>query len=103
VIDEATPDVGSQENLLALTFEIKELTHPQNERIGSMTDTVNETLDAAHAALTEWGRRAEGGGASSRGAGGEEARGAEPLEGRSLIIHQRLQETTSACEASPTS
>src|SRR2546425_5448640 len=49
-----TPDVGSQENLLALTFEIKNSLIHQNQRIGSMSETVNGSLDAAQAALTEW-------------------------------------------------
>ena len=44
MIDEATADVGSQENLLALTFEIKNSLIHQNERIGSMADTVNDTV-----------------------------------------------------------
>ncbi|HEY2924077.1 MAG TPA: hypothetical protein VGJ98_03855 [Candidatus Eisenbacteria bacterium] len=94
MIDETTADVGSQENLLALTFEIKNSLIHQNERIGSMTDTVNGTLDAAHAALTEWDgvQKAVERQRVTRGKRGDAP---SPLEGRSLIIHQRLQETTS--------
>ncbi|HZE18768.1 MAG TPA: hypothetical protein VE402_01490 [Candidatus Angelobacter sp.] len=95
MIDEATPDVGSQENLLALTFEIKNSLIHQNERIGSMTDTVNETLDAAHAALTEWDGVQKAVERHRVARAGKKHEAPSPLEGRSLIIHQRLQETTS--------
>jgi len=95
MIDEATPDVGSQENLLALTFEIKNSLIHQNERIGSMTDTVNETLDAAHAALTEWDGVQKAVERHRVARAGKKNEAPSPLEGRSLIIHQRLQETTS--------
>jgi len=95
MIDETTAaDVGSQENLLALTFEIKNSLIHQNERIGSMTDTVNDTLDAAHSALTEWDgvqKAVE----RHRIARGNKRGEQSPLEGRSLIIHQKLQDTTS--------
>jgi len=95
MIDEATPDVGSQENLLALTFEIKNSLIHQNERIGSMTDTVNETLEAAHAALTEWDGVQKAVERHRVARAGKKHEAPSPLEGRSLIIHQRLQETTS--------
>src|SRR5258705_97620 len=95
MIDEATPDVGSQENLLALTFEIKNSLIHQDERIGSMTDTVNETLDAAHAALTEWDGVQKAVERHRVARAGKKHEAPSPLEGRSLIIHQRLQETTS--------
>jgi len=95
MIDEATADVGSQENLLALTFEIKNSLIHQNERIGSMTDTVNDTLDAAHAALTEWDGVQKAVERHRVARAGKKHEAPSPLEGRSLIIHQRLQETTS--------
>ncbi len=95
MIDEATADVGSQENLLALTFEIKNSLIHQNERIGSMTDTVNDTLEAAHAALTEWDGVQKAVERHRVTRGHKRGEQPSPLEGRSLIIHQRLQETTS--------
>ena len=95
MIDEATGDVGNQENLLALTFEIKNSLIHQNERIGSMTDTVNDTLDAAHAALTEWDGVQKAVERHRVARAGKRNEPVSPLEGRSLIIHQRLQETTS--------
>lgn len=95
MIDEATADVGNQENLLALTFEIKNSLIHQNERIGSMTDTVNDTLDAAHAALTEWDGVQKAVERHRVARAGKKNEAPSPLEGRSLIIHQRLQETTS--------
>ena len=95
MIDEATADVGSQENLLALTFEIKNSLIHQNERIGSMSDTVSDTLDAAHAALTEWDGVQKAVERQRIGRAGKKQHEPSPLEGRSLIIHQRLQETAS--------
>ncbi|MBI4364295.1 MAG: hypothetical protein HY568_02605 [Candidatus Latescibacteria bacterium] len=95
VIDDATPDVGAHENLLALTFEIKNSLVHQNERITSMSDAVSGTLGAAQSAMTEWEsvqkaverqRLAPGPGAGET---------SNPLEGKSLLIHQRLQETAS--------
>lgn len=94
MIDDATPDVGSQENLLALTFEIKNSLIHQNERIGSMSEVVGETLDAAHSALTEWDivqKAVE----RQRMPGKKSGQHPSPLEGRSLTINQRLQETAS--------
>jgi len=95
VIDEATADVGSQENLLALTFEIKNSLIHQNERIGSMSDTVNDTMEAAHAALTEWDGVQKAVERHRVARAGKKGEPPSPLEGRSLIIHQRLQETAS--------
>jgi len=54
VIDDATPDVGPHENLLALTFEIKSALVHQNERIGSMNETLDDTLRALQSALSDW-------------------------------------------------
>jgi hypothetical protein len=95
MIDEATADVGNQENLLALTFEIKNSLIHQNERIGSMTDTVSETLDAAHAALTEWDGVQKSVERHRIARGNKRGEAPNPLEGRSLIIHQKLQDTNS--------
>jgi hypothetical protein len=94
MIDETSAgDIGSQENLLALTFEIKNSLIHQNERIGSMTETANGALDAAHAALTEWESVQKAVERQRVTRGRKDA--PSPLEGRSLIIHQRLQETAS--------
>jgi hypothetical protein len=96
VIDEGTPDVGPSENLLALTFEIKNALVHQNDRIASMSETVGETLRSAHTVLGEWEgivkrverRRMQSGG-----------KGEDPLDGKSLLIHQEIQETTSGLRA----
>jgi len=96
MIDDPTGDVGSQENLLGLTFEIKNSLIHQNERIGSMTDNVNATLEAANAALTEWESVLKAVERQRISRGGKRGDALpSPLEGRSLTIHQRLQETTS--------
>ena len=93
VIDESTPDVSPQDNLLALTFEIKSALLHQNDRIGSMGETLGEALRALQATLNEWEivvksverRRVSG-----------EAGEADPLgDGRALTIHQELQSAAS--------
>jgi hypothetical protein len=96
VIDEGTPDVGPSENLLALTFEIKNALMHQNDRIASMSETVGDTLRAAHTVLGEWEgivkrverRRMQSGG-----------KGEDPLDGKALLLHQEIQETTSGLRA----
>ncbi len=96
VIDEGTPDVGPSENLLALTFEIKNALMHQNDRIASMSETVGGTLRAAHTVLGEWEgivkrverRRMQSGG-----------KGEDPLNGKALLLHQEIQETTSGLRA----
>jgi hypothetical protein len=95
VIDEATPDVGSYENLLALTFEIKNSLIHQNERIGAMSDTVGGTLEAAQTALTEWESVHKAVERQRMAPAGKSGDTPGPLEGKSLLIHQRLQDTTS--------
>lgn len=92
-IDAGTPDVGPHENLLGLTFEIKNALVHQNDRIGSMGETVGETLRSAQTVLSEWEaivktverRRMQQG----------EREDAIFPEGKALRIHQELQETTS--------
>ena len=54
VMDDATPDVGPHENLLGLTFEIKSALVHQNERIGSMNETLDGTLRSLQSALSDW-------------------------------------------------
>jgi hypothetical protein len=96
VIDEGTPDVGPSENLLALTFEIKNALMHQNDRIASMSETVGDTMRAAHTALGEWEgivkrverRRMQSGG-----------KGEDPLDGKALLLHQGIQETTQGLRA----
>ncbi len=95
MVDEGTADIGSQENLLALTFEIKNSLIHQNERIGSMTDTVNGTLESAHSALTEWESVQKAVERQRITRGSKRGEAPSPLEGRSLLIHQKLQDTTS--------
>src|SRR3989454_8657828 len=95
MIDDATPDVGSQENLLALTFEIKNSLIHQNERIGSMSDSVGEALAAAHSALTEWDIVQKAVERQRMSPGKKSGHGPSPLEGRSLTINQLLHDTAS--------
>jgi chemotaxis protein histidine kinase CheA len=93
VIDEAVPNVGPSENLLALTFEIKNALVHQNDRIASMSETVGETLRSAQTATAEWEavvKKVE----RRRMQAGAKA-GDDPLEGKALLIHQELQDTTS--------
>lgn len=93
VIDEAVPSVGPSENLLALTFEIKNALVHQNDRIAAMSETVGETLRSAQTVLSEWEaivkvverRRMQSGGKSAD----------DPLAGKALTVHQELQETAS--------
>lgn len=93
VIDESTPNVGPSENLLALTFEIKNALVHQNNRIASMSETVAETLRSAQNVLSEWEgvvkrverRRMQSGGKNAD----------DLLEGKAVLLHQELQETAS--------
>ncbi len=96
VIDDGTPEVGPSENLLALTFEIKNALIHQNDRIASMSETVGDTLRSAQNVLSEWEsvvkkverRRIQFG-----------VKGDDPLEGKTLVLHQELQQTTSGLRA----
>jgi hypothetical protein len=92
VIDDGTPDVGPHENLLALTFEIKNALVHQNDRIGSMSETVGETLRAAQGVLSEWEGIVKGVERRRMQAGKGES---NLPEGKTLVIHQGLQEATS--------
>ena len=93
VIDDATPDVGPHENLLALTFEIKSALVHQNERIGSMNETLDGTLRSLQSALSDWELHVKG--VERRRVAGGAARGAESQEGRTLVMHQQLQDAAS--------
>jgi len=92
VIDDGTPDVGPHENLLALTFEIKNALVHQNDRIGSMSETVGQTYKSAQSVLSEWESLVKV--VERRRMQGEKGAGGIP-EGKTLVIHQELQETTS--------
>ena len=93
VIDESTPDVSPQDNLLALTFEIKSALLHQNDRIGSMGETLAEALRAVQATLNEWEIVVKG--VERRRVSGD-AGEADPLgDGRALTIHQELQSAAS--------
>jgi len=94
MIDSATPDVGEHENLLALTFEIKNALVHQNERICAMNELVDAALRSSQTALGDWEgvvktieRQRVGGGAASA---------SEMIpEGKPLAIHQRMQDVAS--------
>lgn len=91
VIDETVPSVGPSENLLALTFEIKNALVHQNDRIASMSETVGETLRSAQNVLSEWEaivKRVERRRMQHQN---EE----DPLDGKALAVHQGLQEAAS--------
>ena len=93
VIDESTPDVSPQDNLLALTFEIKSALLHQNDRIGSMGETLGEALRAVQATLNEWDIVVKG--VERRRVSGETGE-ADALDGgRALTIHQELQSAAS--------
>lgn len=91
VIDEGTPDVGPHENLLALTFEIKNALIHQNDRIGSMSETVSQTFKSAQNVLSEWEGIVKL--VERRRMQGEKGVAGFP-EGKTLLIHQEIQETT---------
>jgi hypothetical protein len=93
VIDDATPDVGPHENLLALTFEIKSALVHQNERIGSMNETLDGTLRSLQSALSDWEIHVKG--AERRRMSGSPARGGEQSDGRFFAVHQQLQDAAS--------
>jgi hypothetical protein len=93
VLDEATPDVGPHENLLALTFEIKSALVHQNERIGSMNETIDSTLRSLQSALSDWEVHVKG--VERRRMSGGGSRAPEPHDGRTLSIHQELQDAAS--------
>jgi len=93
VIDESTADVSPQDNLLALTFEIKSALLHQNDRIGSMGETLGEALRAVQATLNEWEVVVKG--VERRRISGDTT-DADPLAGgRALTIHQELQSAAS--------
>src|SRR5262249_31397286 len=56
VIDDTTPEVGPQDDLLGLTFEIKSALAQQNERIGGMTSLLDGTLRALQVGMSDWER-----------------------------------------------
>jgi hypothetical protein len=98
MIDSATPDVGAHENLLALTFEIKNSLVHQNERICAMNELVDAAIRSSQTALGDWEtvakaverRRMEGGAVTA----------ADALpEGKSLAIHQRMQDVAAGLQS----
>src|SRR5882672_4117382 len=93
VIDDATPDVGPHENVLALTFEIKSALVHQNERIGSMNETLDGTLRSLQSALSDWDFYVKA--AERRRMAGGSLRTGDANEGRALAVHQQLQDTAS--------
>ena len=93
VIDDSTPDVGPQENLLALTFEIKSALVHQNERIASMNETLDGTLRSLQSALSDWELHIKG--SERRRMSGGGSRAGDGQDGRTLSMHQQLQEATS--------
>lgn len=93
MIDSATPDVGEHENLLALTFEIKNALVHQNERICSMNEVVDAALRSSQTALGDWEGVVKMIERQRMGGPG----GAPEMipEGKPLAIHQRMQDVAS--------
>jgi hypothetical protein len=93
MIDNATPDVGEHENLLALTFEIKNALVHQNERICAMNELVDSALRSSQTALGDWEgvvKAME----RQRVAGGRPGAHEIIPEGKPLAIHQRMQDVS---------
>lgn len=93
VIDDTTPDVGPHENLLGLTFEIRTALVHQNERIGSMNETIDSSLRQLQSALTDWESVVKG--VERRRIAGGVSQTDSVIDGRALGVHQQLQEATS--------
>jgi hypothetical protein len=93
VIDDATPDVGPHENLLGLTFEIKNALVHQNERIASMNETLQGSMRDLTAALGEWEVIVKG--VERRRVTGDNGPCDDLEDGRALMIHQAFQEAAS--------
>jgi len=91
VMDDATPDVGPHENLLGLTFEIKSALVHQNERIGSMNETLDGTVRSLQSALSDWDMYVKA--TERRRMAGGSMRVGDENEGRALAVHQQLQDT----------
>jgi hypothetical protein len=97
MIDSTTPDVGAQENLLALSFEIKSALVHQNERIGAMNELVDAAIRSSQLALGEWETIAKV--VERERMAGRAVGPAEALpEGRALAIHQRMQDLASGLQ-----
>jgi len=93
MIDEETPDLGNQENLLALTFEIKNSLVHQNERISSMGEVVSGALEAAQAVFGEWESLQKGAERRRISSGKRAESGQDLLGSKALSIHQKLHDT----------
>lgn len=93
VIDEDVSNVGPSENLLALTFEIKNALVHQNDRIASMSETVGETLRSAQTAVAEWETIVKK--LERRRIQSEESPEEAPVAGKALTVHQNLQDLIS--------
>jgi chemotaxis protein histidine kinase CheA len=94
MIDSTTPDVGEHENLLALTFEIKNALVHQNERICVMNELVDAAIRSSQTALGDWEGVAKT--IERQRLGGGPAGASEMIpEGKPLAIHQRMQDVAS--------
>ena len=96
VIDDS-PEVGPQDDLLGLTFEIKSALAQQNERIGGMTSLVDGTLRALQAGLSDWERALRSGARGKR----KEADPAaiELAEGPALAFQKRIEDVSAGLRA----
>jgi len=97
MIDSTTPDLGAQEDLLALSFEIKSALIHQNERICAMNELVDGAIRSAQAALGDWDAVAKA--VERQRMEGRAVSVAEALpEGTPLAMHQRMQEVAAGLQ-----
>jgi len=97
VIDDTTPDVGAQDDLLGLTFEIKSALAQQNERIGGMTAIVDGTLRALQAGMSDWEHALRSG---SRGKRKEaDPAAVEFAEGPALAFQHSIEDVSTGLRA----
>jgi len=96
VIDDTAPDVGPQDDLLGLTFEIKSALAQQNERIGGMTSLIDGTLRALQAGMSDWERALRG---SARGKRKESAAEVEFPDGPALAFQHRIEDVSAGLRA----
>lgn len=95
MIDAEGPELGAQENLLALTFEIKNALVHQNERICAINEQIDAALRSSQVALSDWEGILKS--VERQRMSGDPAEGLP--DGKPLAIHQRMQEVDSGLHA----
>lgn len=95
MIDDGAPEVGPQDDLLGLTFEIKSALAQQNERIGGMTSIVDGTLRALQSGVSDWEQAVRSGARGKR----SPDPAVEFAEGPALAFHQRIEDVSAGLRA----